>query len=553
MKKCKICGELFQPSSNGQRICRKDHYVSCPICGEEMIWNTTRKVEPCSKECKKEATRRMYIEKYGVDHPMKSKQVQTNHKNAMLEKYGVESPLQNKNIKQKAMQTNRAKFGADWAISNREIREAINATNLQKYGSVSPLGNYKIQEKSKETLSHAYGTDNAMKSVEIQARAKATCLKRYNVDNPMKCKQIAANAAQTRNEKMEEITEKIRQTFIEKYNVTNPMYVDEFVNKLANTMMRRYGVKSAILLPEFRDKMINTMVERYGRTYFNPDTISKANIKIHDMLEENGIASEYEFRIENYSYDLHILNTNILLEIDPTYTHNSVGNHWGEGLSSDYHLKKTKRATDAGYRCIHIFDWDNIDQMIALLQNKKVIYGRETQIAEIDNQTCKLFEDTHHLQGYCNGQTVRLGLYNKGELIQVMTFGKPRYNKNYDCELLRLCTHSDYRVVGGTAKLFKYATRTYHLSNIISYCDKSKFTGDVYQRIGMNHLTDTEPQKIWSKKHNKITSNLLRARGYDQLFGTDFGKGTSNEELMLQNGWLPVYDCGQSVFEYKQT
>jgi hypothetical protein len=61
----------------------------------------------------------------------------------------------------------------------------------------------------------------------------------------------------------------------------------------------------------------------------------------------------------------------------------------------------------------------------------------------------------------------------------------------------------------------------------------------------------TPPQEIWSKGSQKITANLLRAHGYDQLFGTNYGKGTSNEELMLQNGWLPVYDCGQRVYVFE--
>ena len=34
-------------------------------------------------------------------------------------------------------------------------------------------------------------------------------------------------------------------------------------------------------------------------------------------------------------------------------------------------------------------------------------------------------------------------------------------------------------------------------------------------------------------------------------FGTNYGKGTSNEQLMLDNGWLPVYDCGQAVYEFR--
>ena len=65
------------------------------------------------------------------------------------------------------------------------------------------------------------------------------------------------------------------------------------------------------------------------------------------------------------------------------------------------------------------------------------------------------------------------------------------------------------------------------------------------------YRTPTPPQEVWSKGKEYITANLLRARGYDQLFGTQYGKGSSNEELMLKSGWLPVYDCGQYVYVFE--
>ena len=131
-----------------------------------------------------------------------------------------------------------------------------------------------------------------------------------------------------------------------------------------------------------------------------------------------------------------------------------------------------------------------------------------------------------------------------------MTFGKPRYNKKYDYELLRLCSNTDIRVVGGASKLFYAFTSDNMKSSVISYCDRSKFNGSVYQAIGMNLLRITPPSKIWSKGTDKITDNLLRQRGYDQLFDAHFGKGTSNEQLMIESKWLPVFDCGQYVYSY---
>ena len=135
-------------------------------------------------------------------------------------------------------------------------------------------------------------------------------------------------------------------------------------------------------------------------------------------------------------------------------------------------------------------------------------------------------------------------------LVEVMTFGKPRYNKKYEYELLRLCTHKDYTITGGSEKLFKYFIEQYNPSSIISYCDKSKFTGNVYGRLGFKLSGEAKPSKHWYniQTNQHITDNLLRQRGFDQLFGTNYGKGTSNEMLMIEHGFVEVYDCGQSTY-----
>ena len=64
------------------------------------------------------------------------------------------------------------------------------------------------------------------------------------------------------------------------------------------------------------------------------------------------------------------------------------------------------------------------------------------------------------------------------------------------------------------------------------------------------------PSAHWySPELNKhITDNLLRQQGFDRLLGKDFGsfgKNTDNEELMIFHGFVKIFDCGQSVFEWK--
>ena len=95
---------------------------------------------------------------------------------------------------------------------------------------------------------------------------------------------------------------------------------------------------------------------------------------------------------------------------------------------------------------------------------------------------------------------------------------------------------------------FIYFIRNYNPKSIISYCDYSKFSGDVYNRLGFKKMKNSTPSKHWYNGKQHITDNLLRQRGYDQLFNTHYGKGTSNEQLMLENGFVEIYDCGQMTF-----
>ena len=122
-KPCVICGELFLPEKPSSKICNRIHYSKCPICGKQIEWNSTRNVEPCSKTCRKELTRRKNIEKYGCDHPMQNKTVQEHHKQSMMNKYEVEYPLQSEIIRTKVIETNREKFGTDWALGSKTIIE----------------------------------------------------------------------------------------------------------------------------------------------------------------------------------------------------------------------------------------------------------------------------------------------------------------------------------------------------------------------------------------------------------------------------------------------
>jgi len=268
-------------------------------------------------------------------------------------------------------------------------------------------------------------------------------------------------------------------------------------------------------------------------------------------LKLNNISYEREYVLSNKRFDFKV--NNALIEINPYPTHNSTWGIYGTPLDPKYHFEKTKIAQKNGYRCIHVWDWDDIDKVIMNLSNKTTVYARVCDIKELSKKECDEFLNKYHYQNSCKGQKFIYGLYYNGLLIQVMTFGKPRYNMNFDYELLRLCTHPKYLVVGGSNRLFNHFIQQKTPRSIISYCDMSKFSGDVYKRLGFELLHENPPSKHWYNGKTHITNNLLKQRGFDQLFKTNYGKNISNKQLMLDHKFVEIYDCGQSTFMWNKS
>ena len=201
------------------------------------------------------------------------------------------------------------------------------------------------------------------------------------------------------------------------------------------------------------------------------------------------------------------------------------------------------------YNGIVIRPWDNYKKILDSFQERQIIYARQCELKEVNLQETKLFLNIYHFQNSTHSSPINLGLYYKDELIQIMTFGKPRYNKNYEYELLRLCTKFGYRVVGGSEKLLKQFEKSYNPKSIISYCDLDKFTGTVYNRLGFTKMSEQKSKHWWSYVERKhFTNNLVVQRGVDQLLSTDYGKGTSNEFLLRKHGFFEILDNGQATF-----
>lgn len=577
---CAICGAEFSTTGGHplkkHGITNKEYYDTylkkegegiCKSCGKptKFLGITKGYSKYCSTKCSnssdevKNKRKISCIDKYGTTTPLLNSKVQEKIKQTKLEKYGDE----NYSNREKAKQTNLERYGVEYNFASNDSKLNGSYSFKEKYGVDKPFQSKKIQHQIKETVQQKYGVDNVFQSEQIKDKIKQTNLNKYGVEYPTQSPEILDKRVQNNIEKygvdspskLDSVKEKSRKTCYEKYNVPYYLQSDELKEHAKQVAQVRYNVPNFSSAPEIKDKIKQTNLNKYGVPWYcmtedcrkaNSGNNSKPNLNFEQLLIEKGIKDySREFSLAEYSYDFKV--DNILIEINPYATHNVNWTPWNKerGTEKYYHYNKSKIAEYSGYRCIQIWDWDDINKVINMLFQNDKLYARKCDIKVVNKQDEKVFLNTYHLQNYVKSQ-IALGLYYNDELVSLMTFGKPRYNKKYEYELLRYCSCKN--IVGGAEKLFKYFIKHYNPESIISYCDRSKFKGDVYLKLGFKKLGSSSISCHWYNGHKHITDNLLRQRGFDQLFHTNYGKGSSNKELMLAHGFVQIYDCGQDTF-----
>lgn len=338
------------------------------------------------------------------------------------------------------------------------------------------------------------------------------------------------------------IIKKQQETRIKNSGSLKNSYLTQY-EKIKNTLNEKYNVSNVFEL----------VAENRNMVFSKPNEIFK------NILEKNSIDYIREFKLGGKSFDFKV--DDYLIEINPYITHNINFNPFDKknnykGIDIYYHRDKSKLAQDNGYKCIHLWDWDDWGKIINIIKGQETIYARKCEIKEIKyNTEVKNFLNKYHFQGWARC-SVMIGLYYNNELISVMTFGKPRYNNKYEWELIRYCSNKN--VIGGAKRLFKYFLNNYKPTSIISYCDNSKFIGDLYLKLNFIKLKQNTPSCHWFNGKDHITDSLLVKQGFSRLINhceskEDNLENMNNKELMLKNGFFQIYDCGQSVYVWENS
>ena len=247
----------------------------------------------------------------------------------------------------------------------------------------------------------------------------------------------------------------------------------------------------------------------------------------------------------------------IAFEINGLYWHSENSG----GINKNYHLNKTKSCSFYGISLIHIFEneWIHKTEIVksiikTLLRTNTIvkINARECKIKEVTESDKNTFLNQNHLQGE-DKSTIKLGLYNKNDLVSIMTFRKSsRFDKTSDWELVRFCNLINTIVNGGASKLLKHFIKHYNPKNIVSYSDRRYFTGKIYETLGFNFVSHTPPNYHYLINNYKDIRHRMSFQKHklEKLLKI-YNPSLSEWENMKNNGYDRIWDCGHGKYFLK--
>jgi len=246
----------------------------------------------------------------------------------------------------------------------------------------------------------------------------------------------------------------------------------------------------------------------------------------------------------------------VIPDLKMCFEYNGLYWHSEKYKDKNYHSNKTKEAKKQGYTLYHIFsdDWNlknkiwksRIKHLLGVTEHK--IYARKCVVKEISSQIKNKFLEENHLQGK-DKSSFRFGLFFNNELVAVMTFGKSRFNRNIDWELVRYACLNNHSIVGGFSKLLTAARKKLKNGTIVTYADNSYSDGNVYLTNGFvaiaSYPAGYKYTKDMMKRENRLnfTKQRLKAKYKDKNFA-----GMTEKDICESLGYTRIWDCGTTTY-----
>lgn len=465
----------------------------------------------------------------------------------------------------------------DYETAKKAVAKKQAESYKKKTGYVNPGQNPEVREKVKKTLADHLGDGDYKKATKVLHQKQVKAYKdKTGYDNP------GQNP---------EVRKKVEKTVQERYGVGNVFQSDEIKGKIKSTMLEKYGVEYGYQNPEIFAKVKATTMKTYGVPYrvMAPDVkrkagiISKTNLEWKSDLEDSlGVEFDLEVPFDlkgDHRMQADLGHGSLLIDLNPTISHNSdlsymcmkgqckgakTNDHSGcaTPVAKDYHNERMKTAIANGFSLINVYDWTPRDFVIDEIRRRLGLQPRRISVADveirkIEQAAANAFLKDNSMQGPSSKQVLCYGLFVGDELIQVLTLRKAKASLSADLELHRLVTKTGVMVDGGYGFLFEAAREIDDLKSLVVdlHYDDLVDPADV-SALGFKKDKGLQPTCYWYSlklKHGeKPIKDSALVYGIDKVLhrpSSDFPDydgsfETSNEGLMLKEGYVRVYDAG---------
>lgn len=473
-----------------------------------------------------------------------------------LQRYGVKNISQLNDIKDKKKETTKKNFGVENPLQSIEIKDKIKETNKEKYGTEWQTQSNNFKEKSKLKCQELYGVDFFCQTDIVKDKISSTCKEKYGVSTIGKLKSIHTKGKISLLER----TKKDRDILLEKYGKVysskEMVILCERNESTLGLIKKKLNIENIV---STRGIVYNTENDLLKIKEYCKDTNSwgsslgeKEVVEFVKSITSENIVENDRDILGGKELDIYIPTKNLAIEFNGIYWHNELN------VPDDYHVSKTNICNEKNIRLLHFTDYEwNYKKEIcksiicsALNIYKEKIFARKCIIKEIVSKDYKNFLTENHIHGAVNSK-YKYGLFYNNELVQVVGLGKSRYEKDI-IELHRMVTKNNTQVIGGFSKLLKNVMEKENIREIISYIDKSLFTGIGYEKLGFKLVSSTKPNYRYEHK-NQLYSRLdfQKHKLKDKL--TIYDDNLTEHENMLNNKYYRIYDCGNYKVKLQKT
>lgn len=277
-------------------------------------------------------------------------------------------------------------------------------------------------------------------------------------------------------------------------------------------------------------------------------TTSSVELKLKELIPEIALEKKIVI-VDDKRVEIDLCYNNIAIEVNGVYWHSD------KFKAADHLINKTTALQKVGYQTLHFWDIEimqNPNLVRSMILNKcgltqRKIYARECIVKEVDASTSAKFLKDNHLQSSKAIGSVRLGLFHNNVLVSLMTFGKPRFTKNYHWELIRFAVLQDTSVVGGASKLLNNFKKQF-TGTIVSYANLRYSNGQLYERLGFKKIGMSKPNYQYGKYGQLLSRYECQKHKLPKLLGGAYDPNLSESENMRKCNYHKISDCGNAIY-----